>query len=387
MDAAAGRGSVVYMTGSSNFPPLLTKLSPIIKGLNGQTPVFKTTDSCTGARSMYPKYLTTTDHILNDPVPGPNAVYAQYFDATGGHDCLINNPSGVPVDVGESEIFAETCGLQPDPDHVGEFPGPILPILFVVPIHSVESTISADAAREVLGNGGHVMPWTDPAQYYVRGTGTATTRLVGLAINVPVPPYRFWGVDQGSAQKLATNLELVVSAAPARQSIGILGADFYDAHRGNLKALAFQASGQSCAYLPDSSLFTRDKINVRDGHYPIWGTLHFFVSVANTTPVSAAAVTFLKPFSLSPISEDIVDAFIDSSWVPDCAMNIQRSSELGLPGTDNPPPFPCGCHFDARVNDNKAPSGCTPCTADSDCPDPQKPSCNFNFCEARSPAL
>jgi len=380
-DASAGRGQVVYITGSSNFPPLLQELAPIIHDLTGLTPVFKTTDSCTGARSMYPAYAQT-DRIMRDPAPAAGAVYAQYYDATGAHDCSVG-ASGVAIDVGESEIFAETCGLAPDPDHVAQFPEPILPILFVVPIKSVESSISAVAARQILGNGGHVAPWTDPMQFYVRGTGTATTRLIGLAINVPVPPNKFWGVDQGSAQKLADNLEFVQDLAPAEAAIGILGADFYDTHRANLKALAFQATDQDCAFLPDSTLFSRDKINVRDGHYPIWGTLHFFAALQDTSLVSPAATAFLTPFNISPVSEQIVDAFIDSSWVPECAMKVQRTQELGDPGTSNPPAFPCGCHFDARVDDNKAPAGCTSCMTDADCPDPSKPSCNLSFCEAR----
>jgi hypothetical protein len=386
-DPSADRGSVVYMTGSSNFLALLGKLAPIVTRRTGLIPVFRTTDSCTGARSMYPA-SSQTDRIIRDPAPGSIAPYAQYFLADGPHDCLLG-PSGVEVHVGEAEIAAETCGLQKDSAHVSHNPGPILPILFVVPRKSLETTISAEAAREVLGNGGHVIPWTDPSLFYVRATGTATTRLIGLAIDVPVPPNRFWGIDQGSAQKLANNLQLMTDPVQAQQAIGILGSDNYDTNRYNLKALAFQAKGQRCSYLPDSSLFSRDKINVRDGHYPIWGTLHFFAAVSNGAFLSPEAEKFISLFGLSPLPLDLIDAFIDSSWIPECAMNVQRETELGDLGTGHPPAYPCGCYFDAKTS-GKTPTGCSPCTTNDDCTDalrpgydPARPACNFQFCEAR----
>ena len=43
-------------------------------------------------------------------------------------------------------------------------------------------------------------------------------------------------------------------------------------------ALAFQANGQTKAYYADSTSGARDRQNVRDGHYPIWGPVHFFTT-------------------------------------------------------------------------------------------------------------
>jgi hypothetical protein len=379
-EAAAG-APVVYLTGSSNFPPLLKKVAPVIRKLTGRTPVFKTTDSCTGASSMY---LDGTGafrsaHYIGDPAPGSGAAYAQYFDAQGGHACTLGGR--VEVDIGESEIYAETCGLSRDLSHVRELPGPILPILFVVPnVANGESAISAEAARQVFGNGGHVAPWLNSALFFVRGTGTATTRLIGLAVDVPVPSQKFWGIDQGTAEKLAANLSAVQDPSEAHGAIGILGSDFYDQNKLSLKALAFQAKGQSCAYLPDSSSNTRDKINVRDGHYPIWGLLHFFAALGPDGLPSDTSLAFLRQFA-EPLSPEMLDAFIEASWVPNCAMMVQRSAELG-DLTAETPPHPCGCHFDAKVSPSgRAPEGCKVCTSNNDCIDPQKPSCNFGYCE------
>lgn len=381
-DSAAGRGSVVYISGSSNFIALLKKLAPIVTSQTGLVPVFRQTNSCTGARSMYPANAQT-DHIIRDPVPGPNAIFAQYYDADGSHDCLLG-AGGVPVDVGESEIFPETCGLARDAEHVSHHPGPILPILFVVPKRSLESTISAAAARQVLGNGG-LDPWTDISHIFIRAEGTATTRLIGLAIDVPVPPNHMWGIDQGSAQKLATALALVTDYGVARQSIGLLGADSYDTNRLDLKALAFQANGQGAAFLPDSTLFSYDKINVRDGHYPIWGTLHFFAAVSGGTFVSAAAQSFIEPFTQAIYAQDILDAFIDSHWIPECAMKVQRLTEMGEFHTDLQPAYPCGCYFDARMSpSHTAPAACHACNTEADCAGtPATPACNYGYCESR----
>jgi len=74
------------------------------------------------------------------------------------------------------------------------FQGPFCPSFSSCPnVSNGESAISADAARQVFGNGGHVAPWLNPALFFIRGTGTATTRLIGLAIDVPVPGQKFWG--------------------------------------------------------------------------------------------------------------------------------------------------------------------------------------------------
>lgn len=379
------RAHLVFLSGSSNFVALLNKMAPIITTQTSLVPVFRVTDSCTGARSMYPT-SATTDHIITDPAPG--GTYAQYYDDSGAHDCLLGS-GGVAVDVGESEIFPETCGLAPVDPAVSHHPGPILPILFVVPKKSRESTISAAAARYVLGSGGigpagPITPWTDPAYYDIRGAATATTRLIGMAIGVPVPPNRLWGIDQGSAQKLAANLALVTDPGVADQTLGLLGSDSYDADRFNLKALAFQATDQGCAYLPDSTLFSRDKINVRDGHYPIWGTLHFYAALSNGGYVSAQAQAFLVPFSQSQLPIDLLNAFTDASWVPECAMKVERLTEMGDFRTDLAPAYPCGCYFDARVT-MKTPAGCTPCQTADECTDLAKPACNFGFCETQSP--
>jgi hypothetical protein len=388
---------VLYMSGSSNFPPLLAKLAPAISqslaanGLPPIAPVFKTTSSCAGVQAVYPdqtKPATTSRsyypaHLIHDPT-SPTDSYPQYFDPVTGQlaRCSLG-PAGAPVDIGESEIFPETCSMTRDDINVSETLGPKLAILFVAPAYTDQKVISSEAAREVFGSGG-LSPWTVPSLFYVRGAGTATLQLVSNQIGVS--PNKFWGIDQGTAQALAENLGSIFEASVAREAIGLLGADFYDRNRANLKALAFQATDQDCAYTPDSNsnsvIIPKDKINVRDGHYPIWGPVHLFGVKINGQALTSAVTNFAGLFGAPRLPVVMLDAFIDASFVPDCAMKVRRESELG-PMTSTAPVVSCGCHFDSRVNPkpNFVPPGCTPCLDNSDCVSPSKPECIYGFCE------
>ncbi len=377
LDATQGRAQVVVMTGSSNFPPLLAKLAPLVLAA-GYTPVFQVSSSCGGVGAIFGTGPTT----LIDPEPGPKAKYAAYFQADGSQLSCSLGPSGMPVDVGESDIFSTTCtGVGAPGGNVGEYLGPIQAMAFVVPGRSQQAAITAEAARAVFGQGGRVAPWTDPSLFFVRNGNTGTQQMIGHAISVPAGA--FWGVDRGTASNVDALMKDIADPMLANQAIGIISADYYDADRSNLKALAFEATSQDCAYLPDSTLYTKDKRNVRDGHYPIWGPVHFFAATSNGVPVSAAAQAFVSIVSVPNIPQHLLDAFIGSSLVPSCAMSVTRSTELG-PLSTYTPPFECGCYFEASPDvSGVAPPGCARCGTATDCTDPQRPACNLGFCEVQ----
>jgi hypothetical protein len=122
---------------------------------------------------------------------------------------------------------------------------------------------------------------------------------------------------------------------------------------------------------------------VRDGHYPIWGPIHFFAQVSNGVPVSPAAQAFVSVVSVPNIPQALLDAFIGSSLVPSCAMQVQRTSELG-PLSAYAPPFECHCYFEASPSVNGSPPPeCSPCNTSNDCADPALPACNLGYCEAQ----
>jgi len=378
-DPSNGRAQLVVLTGSSNFPPLLAKLAPLVLA-TGYTPVYQVTNSCTGVKAAFG---TGSDQMLDDPAPGPSAKYAAYFQQDGSSVPCSLGPAGLRVDIGESDIFSTTCsGFGAPGGGVGEYLGPIQAMAFVVPGQSHETAISADAARAVFGMGGAgglAAPWTDPTLYFVRNGNTGTQQEIGHAIGVPGSA--FWGQDRGSAASVDALMKTISDPALADQAIGIISVDYYDADRANLKALAFAAEGQQCAYLPDSTPFKKDKQNVRDGHYPIWGPLHFFTAVNEGVPVSPAAQAFVSVVSVPNIPQALLDAFIGASLVPSCAMSVQRASELGSLSS-YAPPFQCGCYFEASPAVNgAAPVGCAPCNTGNDCADPRRPACNLGYCE------
>jgi len=380
VDPAQGRSQAVYLTGSSNFPPLLAKLAPLV-GAAGYTPVFQVTNSCHGVRAIFGS--NPGDGTITDPAPGSGAKYATYYNADGTSASCLLGPNGAQVDIGESDIFSTTCtDFGPPGGDVGEFLGPIQAMVFVVPGKSAQSAITAEAARAVFGMGGtKAAPWTDPSLYFVRNANTGTQQIIGHAISVPGGA--FWGMDRGTAANVDALMKDIANPMLANQAIGIISADYYDADRDNLKALAFRAPGQDCAYLPDSTEFKKDKRNVRDGHYPIWGPVHFFARISSGVPVSPGAQAFVSIVSVPNVPQKLLDAFIASSLVPSCAMSVQRSSELGALSPYSAP-FRCGCYFEAsRAVNGAAPQGCQHCNTSNDCTDPSRPACNLGYCEVQ----
>jgi hypothetical protein len=383
---------ILYISGSSNFAPLLQELSQVIVNTISIVPVFRTTQSCIGVKSMNPMSSTYgDDHIIKDPIGTPGTIdttdkyptWAQIYlgDGRPSVPCLLGK-DGVPLDLGESEIAQDTCGMPANPtDLVGESLGPILPIIFAVPKYSSQKVISSAAAYQVFGGGGGVPPWEDPHFLYIRAQGTATLRLVAKQIGLPFN--QFWGTDQGSAAAMAANLGALTSS-DANLALGIIGTDYYDQpeNRNVLKALGFQASDQDCAYLPDSTLTSLDKINVRDGHYPLWGRIHFFAARSNGQLTSAAAAPFLKLFANPVLDPDIFKALIKAGFVPPCAMKVTRSEELGDFTYADPPVVNCTCAFDAQVGAQMQ-SYCKMCNDNTDCM-PDRPSCRYGYCERES---
>ena len=135
--------------------------------------------------------------------------------------------------------------------------------------------------------------------------------------------------------------------------------------RGNLRVLAFQAFNQGCGFLPDSTAFANDKANVRDGHYPLWGPLHFFTPLSNGGAPSPAAGAFVLRFSQPKLDQALVQAIAKTGNVPACAMHVKRTTELGdLVKAD--PPYSCDCFFDFVVNGKTSCQTCTTSAVESD---------------------
>jgi hypothetical protein len=216
------------------------------------------------------------------------------------------------------------------------------------------------------------VPWTDPHYYFVRSSGTGTTQLPSRAINVD--PTAWWGLDRLSAGNVVDSMK-AIDPSVAERAIGLLSSDFADDNRDNLRELAFQQRGQKFAYLPDSTPVSTDKANVRDGHYPIWGAIHFLAATDNGVP-SAAARALVNQFIVPKLDETLVSAIIDAGFVPPCAMKVTHTMEVGALTTFQPP-FGCSCFYENQVNHT---STCKTCSSPAECPT-ATPACNYGFCE------
>ena len=368
---------LVYTAGSTALQPFLAvvaKLAPI--GTNNYTIVYANTGSCVGVASQLDS--NPAKHVVTGA--------AVYFD-TGGvsHPCLLD-PAGSTIDVGISDVFATSC-TEPEPvagGPVAQYLGPIQAMTIVVPQASSQNTITAAQAHLVFGTGGggvpepdaSTFPWTDPRLYFVRNSGSGTQQMLSRAFNVQATAW--WGVDRGGSGAVATGLQ-AVDPAKADQAIGILSTDVVDPLRGKLKYLAFQESGQSCGYYPDSSSATKDKRSIRDGHYPVWGPVHMFTQVTGSLP-SAAAQSIVARFGQTALDPTLLNSIIDVGLVPQCAMTVARETELG-PIHAQAPDYQCGCYMDSRVIGTAAP-GCVTCNSGADCTGvPGKPQCNYGYCE------
>ncbi len=369
--------NAIYVTGSTNLPPLLKSVAPLLaQNSPPYQVVFFSQSSCAGADSMFSS--DPNKHLIKDVPPMGNtpANWAVLFNPDGSTATCFLDPAGTPVDVGESDVYASGCNPAYVPDNnVAGYLGPILTIALVVPSVSSQKVISAEAARAVFGAGGEggmLAPWTDPKLYFVRSSSTGTNQLVSRAIDIP--PKQWWGIDRRTADNLR-NLMQGVDPAAAEQAIGTLSTDFADKARDNLRMLYFQGKGQSCGYLPDSTLNKREKANVRDGHYPIWGPIHFYAQISDGVP-SPAAGALVTRFTVPRPDPALLDAIIDAGFVPACAMKVQRTTEVG-PLMPYDPPYQCGCYFDYRTN---GASSCQTCNGPNDCP-ASAPACNNGFCE------
>jgi hypothetical protein len=169
------------------------------------------------------------------------------------------------------------------------------------------------------------------------------------------------------------------------EALGILAADYIDSRnlRAQIHVLAFQDARQNCGFFPDSSATARDKRNVRDGHYPIWGPLHLLYRVDTAgNPLNAGkrellleVVGYLNGSRALPNSVSLFDVYAQSGLIPECAMRVMRTEDGG-----NLRPYrpdrPCGCLFEARATGD---TDCAPCDVQSDCAAGK--SCSNGYCE------
>jgi hypothetical protein len=332
------------------------------------TLVFLTSGSCTNIAAIYTRVPVTANlqyvpSVAEDPAWTPASATLTCTPPTGG----------VVPDVANSALFNSACTTDPPPATVHLTQGPAQAYVMVVPTVSSQIAITFEEAYFVFGFGaaGMIAPWIDQAQMFIR-TVTKST-LLAWAANISVPADKWKGVQRDGSAMVVADINSGNAAA-----IGILGAEVYDANRATMKALAYRAKGQYAAYFPDSSSSSRDKKNVRDGHYTVWSpTIWMDTADATGTPVKPDAryvIDLIAGKTVTPAqSFGMIDVVAAVGLVPDCAMKVNRSFEGG-PLTLYTPAESCTCKYESLVDT----SSCTTCTATC-----ATGVCRNGFCEVR----
>ncbi|HWA76925.1 MAG TPA: hypothetical protein VG937_31540 [Polyangiaceae bacterium] len=389
--ALAENGSVVVVAGSSAAKPYLQQIARQLAEQSIYL-VYTSTGSCVGVDA-----IVNATPLQTGASPAP-ATSATYWDSASSTGKACDWPApGVIADIGVSDVFAQTCpGFELtnlDSLQVRDAHGPIQTMGFAVPANSMLSEISARAAYLVFGlgaDGGVLGPdgatpiWNDERYIFQRSATSGTQALLAAAIGVPSANFR--GKPHKSSDEVASDLlSAGATQATANQAIGILAADYIDTQslRAQIRVLAYQDTHQACAMYPDSAPGARDKQNVRDGHYPLWGPLHLMYKVDGAgAPANAKVrqqiqdiVGYLTGSKALPNGVRLIDVYAQSGLVPECAMRVSRSNDGGnlMPFT---PENPCSCLYDAVAT---GATDCTPCSLRGDCKTDE--TCSFGYCQ------
>jgi hypothetical protein len=360
--------SPVYVTGSTAAKPLLTAIGKVMAAqVPPSTVVYSGQGSCAGVDAI----------LSGTPMTGTGL---SYWDSNGIElKCDITATGGVAAHLGISDVFATTCFQLPGglPASVVDVLGPVQAMTFVTHKSSAEKAISAEAAYYVYGFGAtsSVPPWTFEDSILKRDALSGTQRMIAAAIGVPADRWR------GTATTGSSDLLMRLGMANfPDQSIGVLSAEVAQDNRTAVKVLAYQHFGQKCAVYPDSTLSSNDKANVRSGLYPIWGPLHLFIRVtAGGYPANAKAdevAGSLAGTRPTPAGVDLVSVAAQRHAIPQCAMRVRRTQEMG-PAMSFAPAGACGCYYEKVANGT---TSCRACLTAADCP-ASAPVCSYGYCE------
>jgi hypothetical protein len=379
-------GTIVYLESGDTQENLLKVVGRQLRDTANIALAFELTGSCGIVSDMYTDASLIGGTIL-DYIP--STAENPSWDPTQAEATCTVDPSGAPVDVGIAALFVETCELGDPPagSNLSLVKGPVQAYTFVVPTASSEQAIWAEEAYYAFGFGdaNKLSPWNNQQLMFIRPPSKST--LVATAANILVPPSDWHGVPENASEDVVT----AVATSPSPQpTIGILGAEVYDADRSaGIKTLAFRTFHQTHAYYPDSSSTAFDKQNVRDGHYTLWSPTVYITPVdASGAPVNAA-VAYLEDLVLgvegatAPEGGTPIDGLADVvsvGLIPDCAMRVTRTADGG-PLSLYSPSAPCGCFFQSQIPGAVAgatPAGCTPCSSDATCGGGK---CRHGFCE------
>jgi hypothetical protein len=396
--ASCAGGALLAASGSAHAvtcPTSLPSNAIIVSGANATQSVIKALSvsfqQATPPIDIIFQSTTSCRGISDVTTPATDGETLTVWDTTGASaPCNLGN---VTVDVGVSDVFAQTCidegalGSYPATGF-GDFEGPAQAMSVIVPASSYmqgNTSISAEALFAILGWGGTgmypVSPWTATStiSLYIRDNTAGVEDLIAKEINLSASKWK------GTPETSNTNLVSAVATAGLTTTLGVASTESAQAV-STVSTLAYQAAEQSCGYLPDSTSTSRDKLNVREGRYNLWGPTHFFTAVdsngAPTNPnvkIFTDAITFVTP--LTPAAKTLISVEAGAGVIPQCAMKVSRAAEQSAESSVQPT-GDCTGFYEASV-----PGGSTThqaCTVDGDCADAGAYShCNYGYCEVQ----
>jgi hypothetical protein len=354
----------VYGLGGSAYKPLIGKTAAALtKAGWPRTVVYQAPGACFGINGI----------IAGTKITGT----ASYWGADGKElTCDLPVAGSDPAFASMGNYATSCAGVTELPADVGDFPAPVQAFTLIVPAASSQQSISAEAAYLAFGLGaeGEAAPWTDEANLFRRDANSAAQLFIGLSIGVPVS--KFKGQDTKSNSGTVT---AVAASTTPEAALGLVSGEVADANRDKVRILAYQQTGQSCGYWPDSTSTTFDKRNVRTGQYYIWADGHWFAKIDGSgTIVDPGASEFIGLFNGSYTLDgvDPTRISIEAKSVPQCAMEVTRTADIG-DIQSYAPPEPCGCFFDSVATGT---TSCAPCKVDADC-SASAPHCRHDYCE------
>jgi hypothetical protein len=375
-----GLGTLVYAQVGDTQTNLMKRMGRALRENTAKplTLVWRTSPSCVNIDQIF----------LQTPIPAATVMQyvpsvaedATWTPASPTLTCTIPAGGKIP-DIANSALFNSACpNGGTTPAHVRAVNGATQAYVLAVPEASTQTAITFEEAYFVFGFGsaGMVTPWVDEAQMFIRALTTST--LLAWAANISVPGPKWKGQQQMGSMGSSLVVSMLAASTSPQAAIGILGAEVYDGERTRLSALAYRAKGQYAAYYPDSTSTSRDKKNVRDGHYTVWSPTVWMDRITGTTPLNADARYVVDLITSDPAvtpapNFDPLTFVAAVGLVPVCAMRVQRSFEGG-PLSLYTPPASCTCEYESLVDTTI----CATCSLSQPC---TTGVCRNGYCEAQ----
>ena len=365
---SGGGSSLVYGIGGSAQTPLMKQVALAL--LPTVTVIYADPSACLGIGAILDDAANPGVQVVS------NQADAKYWTAQGDQcSCTLpgSGGGGQVFDFGLMGNSAPLCaGISSLPSYIDDSFGPVSSVSVIVAQGSPETAISSAALAAIYGRPAafRPSPWTDDATLYKR---SATSYVqIYLAQSIGISPSSFYGtaVSPSTNERMAELVGLAGGTANQRASrIGFVSSEVADQFASTVNTLAYQHTDQTCGYWPDSTANARDKINVRNGQYWLWGATHFFTrnDGVNVSPEAQSLVAWLRTAQgdpttapiAQPAGSNLLDAIILAGNIPECAMQVSRTTDLG-PLASFSPIDSCGCYFEF-VATGTTPSSCVRC--------------------------